>query len=379
MSSNLHSIEFPQPESLIYLNHAAVAPWPARSQHALTAFAEQNVSRGATDYPEWVAVETRLRQRLAELIGAASFNDIALQKSTSEALSVVAWGLDWKPGDNIILCRQEFPSNRIPWESLQPLGVEIRYLDLAKVADPEQAYIDLMDRNTRLISVSSVQYASGLRADLNRLGEACRARDILFCVDAIQSLGALPFDLNECQADFVMADGHKWMLGAEGLALLWVNPAIREQLRLYQYGWHMTRESSNFDAPSWHPADTAKRFECGSPNMLGSHVLDASLSLLQEVGMEQVSRAILARSEFMAERIGKSTSLKLISDPSPARRSGIVTFSHQAIEATKLHQHLMDQQIICACRGGGVRFSAHFYNDMERIEDAIKVAESALV
>ena len=162
MSSNSHSIEFPQPESLIYLNHAAVAPWPARSQRALTAFAEQNVSRGATDYPEWVAVETRLRQRLAELIGAASLNDIALQKSTSEALSVVAWGLDWKPGDNIILCRQEFPSNRIPWESLKPLGVEIRYLDLAEVADPEQAYIDLMDRNTRLISVSSVQYASGL-------------------------------------------------------------------------------------------------------------------------------------------------------------------------------------------------------------------------
>jgi len=304
--------EFPQADELIYLNHAAVAPWPARSRDALTKFAQQNVDRGATDYPGWVAVESRLRKRLAALIGAASADDIALQKSTSEALSVVAWGLEWKAGDNIILCRQEFPSNRIPWESLQSQGVEVRYLDLASTTDPERAYIDLMDRNTRLVSVSSVQYASGLRTDLVRLGEACKARDILFCVDAIQSLGALPFDLSECHADFVMADGHKWMLGAEGLALFWVNPNIRDQLRLYQYGWHMTREGGNFDAPSWHPADSAKRFECGT---------------------------------------------------------------HPQIEPPDLHQQLMQQQIICACRGGGVRFSAHLYNDMERLEQAISTAE----
>ena len=375
MPLNQYADEFPQAEELIYLNHAAVAPWPARSRDALTAFAQQNVDRGATDYPGWVAVESRLRKRLAELIGAASAEDIALQKSTSEALSVVAWGLEWNAGDNIILCRQEFPSNRIPWESLQSQGVEIRYLDLASAADPEQAYIDLMDRNTRLVSVSSVQYAGGLRTDLVRLGEACKARDVLFCVDAIQSLGALPFDLNECHADFVMADGHKWMLGAEGLALFWVNPEIRERLKLYQYGWHMTREASDFDAPSWHPADNAKRFECGSPNMLGAHVLDASLSLLQEIGMETVSAAVLERSEFLIERIQGSPTLELLSDPTPQRRSGIVTFSHRQIEPTQLHQQLMQQRVICACRGGGVRFSAHFYNDLDRIEQAVLRAE----
>ena len=375
MPLNQYADEFPQAEELIYLNHAAVAPWPARSRDALTAFAQQNVDRGATDYPGWVAVESRLRKRLAELIGAASAEDIALQKSTSEALSVVAWGLEWNAGDNIILCRQEFPSNRIPWESLQSQGVEIRYLDLASAADPEQAYIDLMDRNTRLVSVSSVQYAGGLRTDLVRLGEACKARDVLFCVDAIQSLGALPFDLNECHADFVMADGHKWMLGAEGLALFWVNPEIRERLKLYQYGWHMTREASDFDAPSWHPADNAKRFECGSPNMLGAHVLDASLSLLQEIGMETVSAAVLERSEFLIERIQGSPTLELLSDPTPQRRSGIVTFSHRQIEPTQLHQQLMQQRVICACRGGGVRFSAHFYNDLDHIEQAVLRAE----
>lgn len=377
MSSNQLVNEFPQSEELIYLNHAAVAPWPARSRQALNDFAEQCVYQGAADYPSWVITETRLRQRLADLIGAESADDIALQKSTSEALSVVAWGLEWNPGDNIILCRQEFPSNRIPWESLQSQGVEIRYLDIEETDDPEQGYIDLMDPNTRLVSVSSVQYASGLRTDLNRLGKACQARDILFCVDAIQSLGALPFDLNECHADFVMADGHKWMLGAEGLALLWVNPNIRERLTLYQFGWHMTREGSNFDAPAWHPADTAKRFECGSPNMLGAHVLEASLSLLQEIGMEVVSAAILERSQFLIERIQASRSLKLLTDVSQERRSGIVTFGHASVAASKLHQALMKQRVICACRGGGVRFSAHFYNDIEGLERALAMAEQA--
>ena len=368
--------EFPQSEPLIYLNHAAVAPWPQRSRQALADFGQQNVLRGATDYPSWVAVESRLRQRLATLIGAASSDDIALQKSTSEALSVVAWGLDWKAGDNLILCQQEFPSNRIPWESLAELGVEVRYLDLDKTDDPEQGFIDLMDRNTRLLSVSSVQYARGLRTDLVRLGEACKQRDILFCVDAIQSLGALPFDINECHADFVMADGHKWMLGAEGMALFWVNPQIRDRIKIYQYGWHMTEESSNFDAPSWHPAKTAQRFECGSPNMLGSHVLDASLSLIEEVGINQVGAAVLARSQLLMERIEDSSKLELLSDPTADRRSGIVTFAHRLLPSASLHQQLMDQQIICANRGGGVRFSAHFYTEMELLEKAVTAAEN---
>ncbi|MBL4621513.1 MAG: aminotransferase class V-fold PLP-dependent enzyme, partial [Immundisolibacteraceae bacterium] len=368
--------EFPQSEQLIYLNHAAVAPWPQRSRLALADFGRQNVARGAADYPSWVSVETRLRQRLANLIGAASSDDIALQKSTSEALSVVAWGLDWKAGDNLILCQQEFPSNRIPWESLAELGVEVRYLDLDKTDDPEQGFIELMDRNTRLLSVSSVQYARGLKTDLVRLGEACKNRDILFCVDAIQSLGALPFDLNECHADFVMADGHKWMLGAEGMALFWVNPQIRDRLKLYQYGWHMTEQSSNFDATSWHPAKTAKRFECGSPNMLGSHVLDASLSLIEEVGIEQVSAAVLARSQVLMERIEGSSKLELLSDSNPSRRSGIVTFSHRSVDSANLYKQLMDQQVICANRGGGVRFSAHFYTKIELLEQAVLIAEN---
>jgi cysteine desulfurase/selenocysteine lyase len=224
-----HHPEFPQREDLIYLNHAAVSPWPLRTAETVKRFAEENVREGSRHYPEWLQVEQRLRERLARIINAQSADDIALLKNTSEALSVVAYGLDWRPGDNVVITNQEFPSNRIVWESLQRFGVELRAADLSHGETAEDAMMALADERTRLVAVSSVQYGTGLRMDLPRLGGFCRAHRILFCVDAIQSVGALRFDVQAMQADFVAADGHKWMLGPEGLALFYCRAELQEQ------------------------------------------------------------------------------------------------------------------------------------------------------
>lgn len=364
--------EFDLDPGIVYLNHAAVAPWPRRTADAVARFAAENARDGARHYPRWLTVERRLRERLARLIGAAA-DDVALLKNTSEAISVVAFGFPWQAGDNVVLAAEEFPSNRIAWQALSRLGVECRVAQLTGAADPEQVLLDLIDHRTRVLAVSSVQYGRGLRMDLERLGAACRARGVALCVDAIQSLGALPFDVNAVQADFVMADGHKWMLGPEGLALLWVRPEWRERLALFQYGWHMTREAGNFDATDWQPADDARRFECGSPNLLGAHGLDASLSLLEEVGIECVAEAVLARSGHLVERIAARPELELLSDPSPHRRSGIVTFRHRGIDNAALHRRLTEAGVVCAARGGGVRFSPHFYMPVEQLDAALAV------
>ena len=183
--------EFELDESLTYLNHAAVAPWPRRTADAVKAFAEENAATGARDYGVWVETEQALKVQLGRLINAASASEIALLKNTSEALSVVAYGLTWLPGDNVVITDQEFPSNRIVWESLAKYGVETRAATLAGESPPEHAILSCIDEHTRLVSVSSVQYATGLRLDLERLGAACRDRGALFCVDAIQSLGAV--------------------------------------------------------------------------------------------------------------------------------------------------------------------------------------------
>jgi selenocysteine lyase/cysteine desulfurase len=357
-------------DGLIYLNHAAIAPWPKRTVAAVQDFAAGCGSRGSQDYPHWQATEQRLRLRLAELIGAAAPEDIALAKSTSEALSFVAQGIDWQPGDNIVGIEQEFPSNRIVWEALGEQGVEYRRLDLTGSTDPEADLLALCDQRTRLCAVSWVQYATGLRLDLVRLGEGLRERGVLFCVDGIQGLGALPFSLADVPADFVAADGHKWMLGPEGLALFWVRPTLRGSLRLTQHGWHMVEDMGNFGRKDWQPAASARRFESGSPNMLGIHALDASLSLLLEAGLDAVSSAIAERIARLVELVD-SHGLELLSPRMPAKRAGIVTFRVPEVDNQMLYRALMQRGLMCASRGGGLRFSPHAWTPPEQLQQAM--------
>lgn len=306
--------EFQLDDDIIYLNHAAVAPWPQRTKIAVQKFAEENASLGSKNYLQWVAKETELRKMLATLINAPSLSDIALLKNTSEALSVVAHGLPWQAGDNVVISDQEFPSNRIVWESLQEAGVIVRQVDLASDESPEQALINACDNNTRLLAISSVQYASGLKMDLVKLGQHCHDNSILFCVDAIQSIGAVQFDVQACQADFVMADGHKWMLGPEGLALFYCRAELRDQLKLHQYGWHMVENAHDFSRSDWQPAANAARFECGSPNMLVTHALHASISLLLEVGMETIETLVRKNTANLFALLEQHDQLSIISN-----------------------------------------------------------------
>lgn len=366
--------EFPIDPDLCYLNHAAVAPWPTRTTRAVQAFAEENNHTGSRHYERWLATERALREGLRQLINAASTDEIALLKNTSEALSVVAHGLDWRTDDEVVISHLEFPSNRIVWESLARYGVKVRVADLYSRENPEQALLDCLTERTRLLSVSSVQYGNGLRLDLPVLGKACRERNILFCVDAIQSIGTGPFDVQAMKADFVMADGHKWMLGPEGLALFYCRRERLESLRLNQYGWHMVAAVGEFDRKEWAPSPTATRFECGSPNLLCAHALHASIGLLLEVGMEQVAERIRVRTQRIIDFIQDIPErYSLITDPTPARRAGIVTFKPLREDLDVLYQRLQAAGVICAQRGGGIRFSPHFHTRPDEIERALSL------
>jgi cysteine desulfurase / selenocysteine lyase len=368
--------EFDLSPDLCYLNHAAVAPWPRRAVAAVTRFAQANGRRGAADYPSWLATEQRLRERLADLLQAPSPQDIALIKNTSEGLSILAQGLDWRAGDNIVGIAQEFPSNRLPWEALQDLGVGYRTLDLYAACDqgqdPEAALEQLCDERTRLVAVSSVQYARGLRLDLERLSNLCQRRGILLSVDAIQSLGALPFDLRRVPADLVAADGHKWMLGPEGLAVLYVAPALRARLTLRQFGWHMITHPGDYDRQDWTPSPTATRFECGSPNLLGIHALEASLSVLQEVGLAAVTAAIEQRVDRLMDLIDQA-GFEILTPRAPERRAGILSFRIPGADHGALWRGLLAKGVVCAQRGGGIRFSPHFYTDEEILQRAVGI------
>lgn len=362
-------------EDVIYLNHAAVAPWPTRTERAVNDFCRENVTIGSKKYSHWLQVEAQLKQQVAELINAASCDEIALVKNTSEALSFVAYGLDWQAGDNIVTSDEEFPSNMIPWESLSEQGVAVKKTNLNNVADPTLALIEQIDASTRLLTISSVQYASGLRVDLERLGQACQKHQVLFCIDAIQSVGAFVFDVQKTQADFVMADGHKWMLGPEGLGFFYCKKSVMDKLKLTQFGWHMVEDMGNYDSPVWETAQSARRFECGSPNMLSIHALSASLSLLLEIGIEQVSKSIVQRGQYVIDKVAANRQLSLLSKPNPDGNN-IVVFKLAQGNTALLFDYLTKNNVVCAKRGGGIRFSPHFYTPLSVIDRAFKLIET---
>ena len=362
-------------QDIIHLNHAAVAPWPLPTAQAVMAFAEENARRGSIDYDQWLLREKELRCRLAQMINACSPDEIAILKSTSEGLSLIAYGLPWSPGDNVVIPAEEFPSNRIVWQSLAGLGVETRLIPITRAADPEQALVDAIDARTRLLSSSSVQYATGLRLDLERLGQHCRQSGVLFCVDAIQSIGALQFDVQAVQADFVVADGHKWMLGPEGTALFYCRQELIDTLALKQYGWHMVQHAADFDRKAWQPHQTAQRFECGSPNMTGITALHASLGLLLGIGMATIEKQVMEKAGLLRERLSELKNIDILSPHQDDRGSGIVLFRRTDVDTEALYRYLQKHRVLCAMRGGGVRFSPHFYTPRSKIDAAVALVD----
>ncbi|MHB1951170.1 MAG: aminotransferase class V-fold PLP-dependent enzyme [Acidiferrobacteraceae bacterium] len=362
---------------LIYLNHAAVSRWPRRTADAVKRFADENLRDGASRYSGWLAIESELRVRAARLLDSRP-GDIAFTKSTSEALSFIAHGFPWKDGDRVVFPAEEFPSNRIVWEALAP-RITASPVPLAGARDPEQRLIDALHAPTRLLAVSSVQYANGLRLDLERLGSACRRAGVAFCVDAIQGLGYLPHSVEDCAIDFLMADGHKWLLGPEGLALFYCRDTWRERLTLHEFGWHMVEHAGDFDRSAWEPARSAQRFECGSPNMLGIHALNASLSLIEEVGVARVGGRLLDRSAWLIESLLGLSAVRLLTDAEGRRRSGIVTFTPRnggEPARDQLFERLTKEDVFCARRGGGIRLSPHFYTPMVDLEKTIDIIRS---
>ena len=370
--------EFPILEHGLYANHAAIAPWPRATSRAVAEFAQENCEIGAEKYNRWLLREKNLRKKLAGLINADSPDDMALLKNTTEGICTVANGIDWRSGDNIVLPMGEFPSNRLPWLALQRFGVEVREVDIRSPQDPEQALLARMDKRTRLLSVSAVQWTDGLCLRLEILGAACKQNNVLFFVDAIQQLGAVQMDVQACGIDFLAADGHKWLLAPEGIAVFYCRESVRESMQLNQQGWHMVDEPYQFNRDQWLPSKAATRFEAGSPNTPGQAALHASVGLLQDVGMQQVEAYITANSLTLSDGIADIPGLELVRPFDRQRVSGIVSFRIPDKDPTEVHRALQQRQLSCAIRGDAIRLSPHFYQAGKPLQEILAVIEDVL-
>jgi len=370
--------EFPILQHGLYANHAAIAPWPLSAANAVAAFAEENAEIGAEKYNRWLLRESRLREGLAGLLNAQSADDIALLKNTTEGICTVANGVDWRPGDNLVLPADEFPSNRLPWLALERLGVEVREVDIRATTEPETALLEHIDSRTRVLAVSAVQWTDGLRLKLALLGQYCRQNDILFFVDAIQQLGAMQMDVQACGIDCLAADGHKWLLAPEGIAVFYCRDAWRERLQLQQLGWHMVDEPYRFDRVQWQPDKSALRFEAGSPNMLGQAAMHASVMLLRDFGMPQVEALVKENTRVLAAALAEMPGVVLARPFDADRVSGIVTFKMPRDDLTAVFQALKQRGLVCALRGGGIRLSPHFYQAGQPVKDMLGMIDEVI-
>jgi cysteine desulfurase/selenocysteine lyase len=356
-----------------FYNHAGVAPLARVAAEALRTYARQ-AEEGAYLDTQWYRNIESLRDSTAALLNAHR-DEIAFIKNTSEGLATIASGLAWKPGDRIVTTAIEYPANMYPWMDLaRRHGVEL--ITVPERTSPDGSrHVDLADLltaadhpRTRLLTLSHVEYASGQRWDLAAIGQFCRERGKLFCVDAIQSLGVLPIDVVSMNIDYLSADGHKWLLGPEGAGILFCRRDLLPETRPLSIGWMNVVDAQNYGNYNFTLRPDAAKFECGSWNVPGFLALKASLELLQSLG----TSAIAARLKLLTGRLSTGLTEKgytLISPRNADAWSGILSFTSTAHNHDLIVRTLRkDHRVELALREGRLRASPHFYNTEEQID-----------
>ncbi|MCH2171231.1 aminotransferase class V-fold PLP-dependent enzyme [Myxococcota bacterium] len=363
---------FPVTEEIAYLNHAGVAPISTRVEEALARFVSEATRRGALHYDRFYDAEVeRVRNRAATLLGARP-EEIAFTKNTTEGIGLVAAGLDWSPGDRVVTCDLEYPSNVYPWWNLQRLGVETTLLPGQDGRLPLEAVeTALHEPRTRLLALSSVEFGSGARNDLEALGRLCAQTGVLFCVDGIQSIGCLPMDVSSSGIDFLAADGHKWMLSVEGCALFYCATRVIDAIHPRVVGWRSVTDNTNFDDYHLNLQSGAGRFEEGTPNTPGIFALGAAIDLLLEIGVEEIEARVLELNDRLVDGLQEKRA-HLRSPLGDSDRSGIVSFTVAGEEPRRTAARLRREGIFVIERRGGVRASPHFYNDDDEIDRLLR-------
>lgn len=363
-----HRALFPITQRYAFLNHAGLSPVPTTAVEAVHRAIADQAAHGLAHIDAWEQGQERVRAAAARLMGAAPA-EVAFVRNTSHGLSLVAAGLDWREGDNVLCATtEEYPSNVYPWQRLERRGVSLRTVAAPGGRVQAEAFAAAADRNTRLVAVSSVQYATGVRADLAALGQLCRERGWWLCVDGIQSLGVLPTDVRGCGVHFFAADAHKWLLGPSGVGVLYVDREALPALEPALVGWRSTKEALNFDQVKLDLRDDAGRYEEGSLAYALIEGMGASIDLLLEVGVDRIWARVRALNDHAAEalrRAGHAVEAPTGDDPA---RSGSITFRPRAGDPVALAERLGAEGIAVSCRRGRVRVSPHFYNTEEELD-----------
>lgn len=369
---------FPITENYLYLNHAAITPYSTLVNNALSSISRDITYNGSINWHNWMAKISDTRMLMAKLVGARKEN-IAFMRNTSDAISSIANGISWQEGDNVVSCDIEFPANIYPWMRLEKQGVELRLAPATKSRgiDIEKVF-QLVDLRTRVIALSWVQYSSGFRVDLEAIGKFCQEKNILFCVDAIQGLGAMELNVEKDLVDTLSADTHKFLMGPEGLAIMYLSDRALKEIQPTVVGWLSVK--NKWEAFEEKPdlkldyAEGALSFECGTPNTIGIYALNAALELILRVGQKEIEQHLLDLSEYLYQKLS-DLGFEVLKPTSRKEMSAIVCCKHKDFTPEVIYKKLQSQKIICAPRCGYLRISPHFYITYKDIDLLISQLE----
>lgn len=367
--------EFPVTGEKVFVAHAGICPIPRRVSEAIRDYAEQS-TRGDQETLVPAFQMHRTRELAASVIGA-ELGEVAFVGPTSLALSLIASGLSFEPGDNVLVYLDDFPSNVYPWLALAEKGVEVRFLKVEKLGGIHlEDVMEQVDERTRLAALASCHFASGFRIEVDAIGKALRERGILFCLDAIQTVGAFPTSVEH--VDFMAADAHKWMLGPCAAGLLYVRRELQDRLRPPIHGWHNLRcpDFVALDELEYQP--DARRYEVGSANLLGLVGLHAALELMAEVGMKNIARELLRKRAWMTPALQEKGYSVLHAEAAEANSSGIVTLDRKGEDMNALHARLEAAKVMSSVRSDRsgnkyLRLSPHYYNTDEEMNRLLEL------
>lgn len=367
MNETIRSL-FPATKHLTYLNSAAVSPMPTTAIEAVNRQLTDVATHGSAHYQDWIDTKNRARSLAAEMLHVRA-DQVAFLRNTSDGFATIANGLSWNSGDNIVSFEREFPSNFYAWRRIRDeCGVELRLCPERNGRIDHDEFVSLIDADTKVVGISSVQYASGFKADLERIGRAARTVDALFCVDIIQGFGALPYDLPAQFVDTACGASHKWLCAPEGCGIIYLSDRARERIKPTLVGWISVDTPWDFEDREQPFKPTALAWESGTGASSLFYGLEQSLKLLHETGADNIERHLNHLSDHLCDSLaGKD--YEIVSSRAPGEKSQIVCIKHSGgLPSNQIAAQLESERIIVSPRGDRLRIAPHFYNNIEEIE-----------
>lgn len=357
----------------IYFNHAALGPWSTLVLDRIKEYMDERSGLNVMNFESFVKWNFSAKEKLAKLLGTSTTR-LSWVDNVSNGISILAQGLDWKTGDRIILNDIEFPSNVYPFLNLKKHGVEIDFAKsrngIVDIEDIEK----LITPKTKLLSISMVQFLSGYKADLDEIGKLCKQKGIIFCVDAIQAVGAVKIDLKKSQINFLTGGTQKWLMSSQGLSYFYVTEELQNKIDQKNVGWTSVEDSWNFLNYDLTLRSNAERFQTGTLNAFGIAIFDAALNIFKQLRIENCELRILENTNYFIQRLVDIGIEPLLKNIFIEHLAGIVTFKHK--KSKEIFSELEKRKIYCAVREGMIRFSPHFYNTKDEIDKVVNELKS---